>query len=205
MRRALAALGLISASMLGCAAPGPTPPAPRTEQLSIPPGAYPRAFAAARQTLRENDFLIERADAALGVISSRPKESAGLATPWDQEQSSPRQELDDLFNRQSRQIRVTFEPAAPARVSPDLRDDPGALVARVRVTLFRRQRPGWRLEPSSIRLNSISMDNDLAARGLEPTYNVAIETDPDLESRMLEAIQRTMDLSQAASVPAVPR
>ena len=201
MRRALAALGLASASVLGCAAPGP-----RTEQLSVPSGAYSRAFAAARQTLREADFFVDRADAALGVITTRPKDGAGLATPWDQDQSSARQELDDLFNRQSRQVRVTFEPVPSTRVVPDLRDDPGALVARVRVTLLRRHRPGWRLEPSSIRLTSRFSDSDLAARELEPEYAVAIESDPALESRLLNSIKLAMDETpQGESGPGVPR
>lgn len=161
--------------------------APTTE-LALAPGEYPAAFRAAQRVLRESDFVLERLDAALGVITTRPKETAGLATPRDQEQTDAGQEFDDLLNRQSRQVRVTFEPVG-GRAVPDLRDDAGALVARARVTVIRRQRPGWRLEPSSVRLSGHSSDGLLADRGLEPEYTVATTTDPVLAGRILDAIR----------------
>ncbi|MGD9689785.1 MAG: hypothetical protein AB7K52_09050 [Phycisphaerales bacterium] len=191
----LVILGALPALMGACAAPRPV-------DVRIPADQYTRAFDAAKETLRELDFSLERVDASAGVITTRTKATAGLATPWDQEQSGVGQELEELANRQTRVARVTFVPPAgtPAIGAPgwkDLRELNEPLTLRVEVSMFRRQRPGWRLETGAIRLSSRSSDPQLAARGMEPTYTVDIGDDPRLADRIARSIAQRLDLPSA--------
>jgi hypothetical protein len=83
-------------------------------RFAIAPADYERAVDISREVLNDYGLTVERVDAAGGVVSTQPKRTAGLATPWDSEQSTLRQEWEDLVNRQSREVRVVFEPASTA-------------------------------------------------------------------------------------------
>src|SRR5438128_989361 len=100
----------------------PTPPTPRSACASAistaPAPAYAEAFDTARQTLRDTGFILERVDARAGVITTQPKTTAGLLTPWDREQTSFGQDLEDLFQRHQRIVRVEFEPAPGQPLAP---------------------------------------------------------------------------------------
>jgi hypothetical protein len=173
--RLLSILCLLALAIGGCAV------APRaSSEVRVPTGGYAAAFDAARETLLARRFELERVDARAGVITTRPKSSSGLATPWDTEQSTLTQEVEDLFNRQQRHIRITFEPAAPGETPDDLRTVSGALTARVEVVIERLHRPGWQIEPAAVRFSSYTRDPALASRGLWPAYAVPFAQDPAL-------------------------
>jgi hypothetical protein len=109
--------------------------------IEIAPEQMDRAIDAARSVLIENRFTIDRVDARRGVLTTYPKQSAGIASPWDAEQSSFDQEIADLIHHHERIIRVSFEQehaGAPIR-------------ANVHASIVRVRRPGWRLETESIR------------------------------------------------------
>lgn len=186
------------------------------------------AFDLARDVLREEGFILDRVDAAAGIITTRPKTTAGLATPWDAEQSSAEQEIDDLANRQQRTVRITFEPVerasattAPATTTPtltvptapgiaaatsgtseptadevgwtDLRQaslsqTSGEMRMSVRVIVERLNRPGWRVNPVSVRLSTYAIDTDLRQRGLSYQYAVARNNDMELAKRLADEI-----------------
>jgi hypothetical protein len=196
---------LLLALLPGCASSGTSP------DFAVPAGRYAQAFDAARDTLVGMRFELERVDAAAGVITTVPKPTAGLATPWDEEQSTLADEWEDLINDQQRRIRITFEPASDgtppavppgpgsAAAPPDLRTLSAPLVGHVQVTIDRVHRSGWRLETSSIRFSSQYEDPDLTARAMWPSYTVAISQDPPLAARLAERIQRS--LSRPASSP----
>ena len=97
----LTLLGALAALLPGCG----TTPRPATA-LPIPSGRYAEAFDAAREALRDLRFDLERVDARLGVITSRPHATDGLATPWDLDQTSSRQEVQDLMHQQRRRVRL---------------------------------------------------------------------------------------------------
>lgn len=192
--RSAARLGmLLMAALLcgGCASQGPV-------EARLEPKDYLPAFETARKVLRDADFQLDRVDAYSGVITTLPKGTGGLGTPWDREQSTPGQEVEDLLNRQSRVVRVTFEPQdAGARTgvadgTRDLREVEAPVVMRVEVTLFRRQRPGWRLETSAIRSSTHSRDPDLAAREMEPTYSSAFDEDRLFAGRVVESVMNRL-------------
>jgi len=164
--------------------PGCVPPTGNPE-LSIAPDEYSKAIAATRDVLRSCRFQVDRVDAAEGGVTTAPKGTSGLATPWDGEQSSFKQELEDLGNSQERRVRVTFDrgtaPNADAKIT-----------ARVEVVIDRIQRPGWRPTPKSVRHSTITMDPDLAARQMWPEYTVPIRQDAEFASEIARKIERRM-------------
>lgn len=146
--------------------------------------SYEYAFRCARDTLRDQGYLIERVDAESGVITTqRTSEVRGI---------------DDLANRQRHYVRVTFSPPAESQGqteagAPDEvtgRAAPvGDRVLLVRVVVERVQRPGWRVPPSSsVRLSRTTYDPALGERELYPVYAVATGEDRSLANRLTDAI-----------------
>lgn len=189
-----AALLLAGLGQAGCASQGPT----RTT-LELAPGQYAGAFEAARAVLIEMDFDLNRVDARAGVISTRTRQTAGLATPWDAQQTGLGDEFADLVAAHARSVRVTFEPrgAPDAQIdSPaglgtrpvDLMGDDGPLVMRVSAVLWRRQRPGRRIETESIRRSGFWRDPMLIRRRMQLAYAVPVRQDPDLAARIAQRI-----------------
>ncbi len=193
------ALLLMVSMGVGCRAPDPAP-----AEFVLEPEDYPLAFDAARETLRDYRFMLDRVDARMGVISTEPKDTAGFATPWDGEQSTLEQEWDDFVNLNARRVRITFEPISrPATEDPrsqvvegpapaDLRELDEPIVARVLVVEERRARPGWRIDMRSIRHSTFTEDPDLRARRMYPGYTVPTERDVLLEARIAEAILKRL-------------
>ncbi|MBX3358249.1 MAG: hypothetical protein KF745_07460 [Phycisphaeraceae bacterium] len=179
---------------------GACTPTAKTADLDLAPGQYDTAFVSTRRVLRDTQFDVDRVDARAGVITTAPKPTAGLATPWDEEQQTFDAEVDDLLNRHRRIVRVTFEPApgaAPTDADPvdrDIQDlaRTGPTVMRIRVVLLRVERPGWRPDLNGAKLNVRSVDPDLARRGLLPSYTVPIGEDRDLAKRLAYLINEDM-------------
>jgi hypothetical protein len=173
--------------------------------ILIPAGQYAAAFDAARQSLADLGFELERIDARLGIITTRPKPSAGLATPWDQTQSVPAQEFEELVNRHFRRATITFrttgEPehlagasqTAPGPEPLDLRLVNTPIAGRVEVALERLHRPGWRLEPTVMRWSMRTLDPDLRGTGMWPSYTVAFSQDPYLARRIEARIRAALE------------
>lgn len=187
--------GLLLAStalVAGCA----STPAPRQFTISDA-AAYEAAFAAAKETLVHSGFDLDRVDARAGVITTLPHRTAGLATPWDRDQSSLSQEWEDFVNLHQRTVRVTFEPA-PAAIDDALPPDPvagidpstGSLRFRVSAVVERVRIPGWRVEADAVALSTYATDPSLAARGMSPRHIVPLERDTALEDRLAAEIAR---------------
>lgn len=137
------------------------------------------AFDAARETLMEYRFALDRVDARRGVITTRPKRTAGLASPWDREQSGMDQEWEDLLNEQRRVVRVDFEQ------SPE---GDGFVGFSVRVEVLRTHRPNWRVQTESVRLSTHARSRDSAGE-LEPqSQSEVIALDVRLAQRLTDEI-----------------
>lgn len=183
--------------------------------VPVSSGGYSASFEHAKQVLRDANFDLDRVDARSGVVTTKPKHSAGLATPWDLEQSTLADETNDLLSDRSRQVRIWFEPAssmgsrpsdaplapafatipvepgapgAPGTMPMDLRTYDGAIRARIDVVVLSTQRPSTRLDSTTIRLRSFSWDPAMARRGLYPTYEVPVGRDERLEHRIAGAL-----------------
>ena len=149
---------------------------------------YQEAFNAARELLRENRFAIDRVDARRGVITTHPKRTAGFATIWDGEQSTVRQEWEDMFNEQQRVVRVQFDPQSTEGVQ-----------ALVSVELYRTHRPGWRVETESMRLSTHARFRDELGN-LEPaSFSEPIGLDELLAERLVAIFAQR--LTPAAGEP----
>lgn len=185
---------LLLALLTGCASSG-------NPSLSLAPAQYPAAFEAAKDVLAAYRFDLDRVDAGEGVITTKPKATAGLVTPWDTEQSTLDDEVDDLFNQQQRRVRITFEPAQEGPAAPDLRTYVGPVAARVEVVVERTRRPGWRLETTSIRYSTFTQDPALVDRGMWPQYTVPIAQDPELAARLADGIRNRLGQTPAPASP----
>ncbi|MBX3364499.1 MAG: hypothetical protein KF866_07020 [Phycisphaeraceae bacterium] len=169
--------------------------------ITTPPEAYAQTFEAARETLIANRFELDRVDAAAGVITTRPKGTLGLASPWDAEHADVREQASDLINSRSRVVRVTFLDPSTANDHPaatpgsgiqpfiDLRGAQGPLEAHVEVIVYQRHTQGRRIETHSIRRSSFFRDPDLIARGMSPSYSVPITQDPRFAARLAADIR----------------
>lgn len=187
-------LALLVACISGCAVRGPS-------EVRLDGSQYAAAFDAARRALVDSRFELDRVDARAGVITTQPKATAGAATPWDREQTTPRQELEDLANKQQRRVRITFEPVEHGanEPTPDLRTLQGPLIAHVEVAVDRIHRPGLVLEPTAPRFSGRAVSRRLAERGMHPEYEVSFSRDDELARRLAAQIRSS---TQATSTPA---
>lgn len=207
MRPTRAILALLSALLLpGCAGPDAAP-----AEMELAADRYDAAFDAAREVLRDYRFEIDRVDARAGVISTRPKPTAGLATPWDREQQSLRQEWEDFANQQQRVVRIVFEPAsarvarergpvpqaAPGPPRADLRTLDEPLSLRIEAVVERINRPHHRVETEALGASSFATEPALRERGMQPTYAVARDRDRAFEAALLRAIERRLERAGA--------
>lgn len=187
----------------GCAS---APPASGAGgRIAVEAGRYEDAFAIARDELARLGFRIERVDAYAGVLSTEPKSSGGLATPWDREQTSLKSEAADLLHPQQRTVRIAFVPAGAAEKLPD--DEPvtqitgegmpesittvgerGPLVAMVEVLIEREYRPHRRVDRVSVTGSRRTNDPDLAQRGMGGAFQVVTQRDHALEEALASRI-----------------
>ena len=194
-------IGLFAGVLGGCVAP------PASNAVRVEAGEYARAFNAAREVLEDRRFRLERVDARAGVITTVTAASGGVVGLGDGSQTSIRGTIEDSAHRQQRRIRIEFaspeqdaesipepaESAVAAGTSPeDLRRREGALIARVVVVVERVESPGLRLETSSTRASSVSVDLALRGRGLAQRVVTPIRRDKDLEHRLAEQIRREL-------------
>lgn len=173
---------LIASTLTGCASTRPQP------TVAIAADSYASGFDAARETLRAAGFELDRVDAAAGTITSQPKASSGLATPWDTQQTGLTQEVSDLLNQQRRRVRITFTAAGT-----DAPPAPGGPVeATVEVYIDRLQQPGLRVPSKAVTLWSVTRDPVQAERGLGSGYQTTVQRDRELERRLADDIERRM-------------
>lgn len=137
-------------------------------------------------------FTLARVDARAGVITTELKHSAGIATPWDGEQTTLSQEWEDFTNAQYRSVRILFEPtdriasqrSLDATSTPDLRTYSGEITGTVIIVIERKSRPNWRISTTGIRLSSFARDPEGGGR----VVVVPIARDHRLEAKLTKQI-----------------
>lgn len=189
--------GALLASLGGCNAAGPP-------TFDVQVGQYQQAFNATREVLRDLNFELERVDAAQGVITTRDLSSAGFATPWDQVQTTPEQELADLVNNQSRRVRVVFFPAGEGADPIDPPSSDVACVGDVHVVIRRVQTALVRPNSRSVSLTTTAVDPALTAKQIWSTYEVPVSRDEALERRIARAIEAKLRDRDGSTAPAQP-
>jgi hypothetical protein len=177
----------------GCRAQAP--PGPRT--VAFERERYEHVFQSTKDELRRLGFVLDRIDGREGVITTRPKESTGLASPWEMDESSLRQELENYLQRQRRRVEATFVPADAAAGLVDDVDDPAAMIElRVRVVVERVYRFGLQVDPQSVRLASVWRDPVLEDLGAQPSFATRFEEDDWLAARIAARVGRDLGRTQ---------
>lgn len=173
---------LMAAHLVGCASSGESVSRSAAGRVTLPmvePGQYRAVFNAARDVLVDQRLMLDRVDAELGVITTRPIDAA-LAGP------------EDFFNRQLRVVRVEFRPvgvsAADSVGRPALDGVP--LELDVRVLVYRVQEPGWRPSATSVLLGTRATDPELVRRGLHPASTSPLREDEAASRRIAAEIMR---------------
>lgn len=186
-------IALTTLALSGCRAPD----GPRT--FTFPARDYPAVLDAARETLRDAGYTLERVDAVRGEVLSAPKTSAGLVTPIEPEYNTLSSAWQDTLNNQPRTVRVRFRDAASvARGDAQPPSETGDIRAEVESVVWRLRRPGWRLETETIRESSYSLDPMLSARGVTPNTLVPIRRDDAFASELAAKLQRRLHREHAA-------
>jgi hypothetical protein len=158
----------------------------RTTEFEVLPGRYSTVFDAAREVLTGYSFKLDRVDAQLGVITTQPKNTSGLASLWDKEQSTVDQEVEDLLNQHCRVVRITF---ADEGIQREVIDPGAPLRARVEVIVYRAQSPGVRAPSRAISMTNVTTDPVAAKQGTGGAFDVPISQDSRLAARLAEAIE----------------
>lgn len=187
---ALASLSLFA--MSGCT------PAQIDPTFEASKGQYATAFDAALETLRDYRFPIDRVDATAGVITTSSKQSSGLASPWDIEQSTPTQEVEDLLALHSRRVRITFEPMATASTDANA-FNAGPVRGRVEAVVDRRYVQGWRLSSAAILQSDFTTDTAASSRGQPQQFDAPLTRDERLEARLASRIRQRLTQSDRES------
>lgn len=156
--------------------------------FDVAPGAYARSFSDAIDALRDLHFSVERVDAQAGVITTAPKQSAGLATPWDLDQSTLGQEAEDFLADHRRRVRITFEPRDAADGEKPLESVP--VRGRVEAVIDRRYVRHWRPSSAAILASDLALDPQELARGEAPEYDVPLTRDERLAARIADLIRK---------------
>lgn len=207
--------GLLAAVLAGVCLAGGC--ASRTDRgdasFVIDAAEYRQAFTIARDVLRDHRYEPDRVDAQAGVITTAPREGAGLLAAWTIASASTAAE--DTINPHRRTAEIRFEPAedrsappegaADALARPGLRRSPseaeGPVVVSVRVLVSRRVRPTRRLETSAIGYSSTSTNSELFRRGLGTSYDAPRSLDGRAARVLARAIRDRLVDSQTEFAP----
>ncbi len=198
-------------ALIGCAS-GPVVSG-EGGRFETKPGRYAQAFDIARDELAGMGFTIDRVDAYAGVISTKPKSSGGLATPWDREQASLKSEVADLFHPQQRLVRISFVPAsgidriptdepvtqitgegAPISIAEASQSEP--VVGLVEVMIERVYKPYKRVSRVHVLSTNHTRDPTLRARGMERSFTVITQRDHALEEKLASRIASRLITTQ---------
>lgn len=189
LRAVLAAVICIVFGIGGCS------PSPRAVVLAD--GSYAPAFEASQEVVRSLGFEVEQTDARSGVITTRPRKSAGFLTPLSQEQSTFEDEWTDAVNNQTRVVRIEFAPLAGGVGGDDLRSAAGPMVLTVSAVVYRLHTPGWQVETESPTSSRFARDRVLESRRMAPVYTVARRRDDWLAGRIASKIALSLGPGRA--------
>lgn len=174
-----------------------------TRSLEVAQSQSDAVFTAALTELRERRFVPERIDAQAGVITTQPKRTGGLVSPWDGEQASLADEFEDTFHYHTRTVRITIAPVAPpADLTSESRDLFAAKApTRVEVEAFvaRRQTPHMQPQPRVLGLTTQAIDPALSPRGMTGSYDVPLSRDDDLAASIANSIARRLGRSNSGN------
>jgi hypothetical protein len=160
-----------------------------SRSFEIQAGTYDDAIIATRDTLRASGYTLERIDATAGEITTTERTVAGLASPFASENRNVSGLVADTLTNRPRTVRVRFRDATnPA--SPPNPDAP--VRAEVDAMIWKRVRPGWRVETETMVGNAISRDRAEQRRGVSSGEPVPVGRDDDFARVIARRIQQRL-------------
>jgi len=198
----LALLVIAGLAITGCAAP-------TTSRLELKPANYDTAFDATVAALRDEQFLLDRVDRRLGVITTKPRTASSALEPWKGDNSTPAQALESTLQYERRIVRIEFDPlggiepeTGPSTLPPFGQVSPaepffvpaehtGTLVLNVRCFVERSHRPGLQVPTVAVRHSEVAIDPSLKDRGIASQFWEPIARDAFMESRLRRRIARS--------------
>lgn len=177
-------------------------------RLELRADEYDKVFDATVAALRDEQFLLDRVDRRLGVITTRPRAAASVLEPWKADNSTPAQAVESTLQYQRRVVRIEFgplgglEPATGVEaMSPFGQVSPaepffipaehrGTLVLNVRCIVERSHRPGLQIETTAVRRSNVTIDPSLSERGVARQFWEPIARDARMETRLKRRIMR---------------
>lgn len=136
-----------------------------------------RVVEVVREVLSDHRFVIDRVDGHRGIVTTEFKTTQGIASPWDAEQDSLKEEAADFVNQHERSVRVTIA-------------DDGEIV--VSVLVQRVHRPAWRIETESISRSTHATVIDSEGRRQPAAMVTSVGVDGQLARRIGEEITRRL-------------
>jgi len=136
-----------------------------------------RVIEVVRDVLSDHRFVIDRVDGRRGIVTTAYKSTQGIASPWDAEQGSLKEEAADFVNQHERSVRVTIA-------------EDGEIV--VSVLVQRVHRPVWRIETESISRSTHATVIDAEGRRQPAATVTPIGVDGQLARRIGEEITRRL-------------
>lgn len=191
---------LVAALLLtGCASPS-------TSHLELKPSNYDTAFDATIAALRDEQFLLDRVDRRLGVITTKPRTASSALEPWKGDNSTPMQALESTLQYERRIVRVEFDPlvgispdTGPSALPPFGQVSPaapffipadyhGTLIVNVRCFVERSHRPGLQVPTVAVRHSEVTVDPALKDRGMSTQFWEPVARDGYMETRLRRRI-----------------
>jgi len=169
--------------------------ADQDSEIVIENQAFERVFVSARDVLVDYRFGINRVDASRGVLTSHPKRSVGVVSPWDREQTTMEQEWEDFANQQERVVRIEFERSSAEAGAEFESSGEESVLVRVAVLVHRVHRPHWRIESESVRLSTHARSRNHAGQVEAESFRETIGRDVELEERIMAEIRSRVALS----------
>ncbi len=186
----------------GCASPDSS-----IGSIRVEAGDYDTAFDIAIETLRNERFRLDRVDRRSGVITTQPRNASSIAEPWQGDHATTSQATEATLHHQRRVVSVAFIPlpgetveatrlsSTPSLSAIDEMDSTtpiGEFNRPVRIMvqcwIERAHRPGQRIETSSLRHSSNTIDPTLQSRGIPSLFWERISRDSYMEQRIINSI-----------------
>ncbi|MHC4997034.1 MAG: hypothetical protein ACYTGQ_18495 [Planctomycetota bacterium] len=164
-------LWIVSMGLAGCS----RPISETANPTAIPTTDYDRVFDAAVKVLRENHFVVDRADRRFGVVTTEPRIASSVFEPWH----------TDNLNMRRRTARV--------RLSPRTADRDSDYQLYVEVTCQTRHLPTRELNTAAMgNIHSRNVHNRhypvRTEAGLDEAYWLDSGVDERLSARLVEQI-----------------
>jgi len=195
---------IITMSQIGCTSRN------QIADLRLDSADYDQVFDTTKDALRSAGYLLDRVDRRFGIITSQPRDAGSVLEPWRDITATPAQALDASFNYEHRILRINFIPASgttrtpptqadtpapiaqiepqPQTTTTDITSYEGTLRIDVQAIIERAHHPGRRIETTSLRKSSYTIDPSLAKRGIPAKFWEVIARDPYQEQDIMKRI-----------------